>query len=327
MSSNPDAAMRDAMIQAATRIYGDKQQLANWNLSETLAIKRILQIPHLGLSTNDVSSKLYKPDWKTTDLNSEDKKIRREIFEMFMKRCKEDPELDKMNWTLVLYQYELYKGHGRRFLDWGHLVFCDNTATKWILVSCWGDRGCECCGNPYEKDYEEILRCQTQRFLNALSYLPSMAKVQWVRGTYTTLQYPELHPSLLDFSITTSSPAQNGLPALVHLTPDSLTPCLTQVDLTRIDGFLKVFKFTPPNDEIKQKVLLPDGKSNPCTIIIRHVHPDMNAETSRECQGCGECFGWDQIKYCTGCYGVFFCSEKCQKGNWKVHKLVCRSRR
>jgi len=45
MSSNPDAAMRDATIQAATRIYGDKQQLANWNLSETLAIKRILQIP------------------------------------------------------------------------------------------------------------------------------------------------------------------------------------------------------------------------------------------------------------------------------------------
>lgn len=125
-----------------------------------------------------------------------------------------------------------------------------------------------------------------------------------VRGTYTTLQYPELHPSLLDFSITTSSPAQNGLPALVHLTPDSLTSCLTQVDLTRIDGFLKVFKFTPPSDEIKQKVLLPDGKSNPCTIIIRHVHPDMNAETSRECQGCGQCFGWDQIKYCSFFHSV-----------------------
>jgi len=62
---------------------------------------------HLGLSTNDVSAKLYKPDWQTTDLNSGDKKIRREIFEMFLKRCKEDPELEKMNWTLVLYQYEV----------------------------------------------------------------------------------------------------------------------------------------------------------------------------------------------------------------------------
>jgi len=37
---------------------------------------------------------------------------------------------------------QLYKGHGRNFLDWGHLVFCDNTATRWILVSSWGDRGC-----------------------------------------------------------------------------------------------------------------------------------------------------------------------------------------
>jgi len=26
---------------------------------------------------------------------------------MFIKRCKEDPELEKMNWTLVLYQYEV----------------------------------------------------------------------------------------------------------------------------------------------------------------------------------------------------------------------------
>jgi len=45
MSINPDAAIRDASIQAATRIAVDKQQLANWNLSESIAIKRILQIP------------------------------------------------------------------------------------------------------------------------------------------------------------------------------------------------------------------------------------------------------------------------------------------
>ena len=130
MSINPDAAIRDASIQAATRIAVDKQQLANWNLSESIAIKRILQIPwvlfhirstcskltpgsvclidsYLGVTTNDVSLKLYKPDWSTTDVNNDDKKTSRQVFEAFMKRCKEDPELGKMNWTLVLYQYEV----------------------------------------------------------------------------------------------------------------------------------------------------------------------------------------------------------------------------
>ena len=62
---------------------------------------------YLGLTTNDVSLKLYKPDWSTTDVNDNDKKTRREVFEAFMKRCKENPELRTMNWTLVLFQYEV----------------------------------------------------------------------------------------------------------------------------------------------------------------------------------------------------------------------------
>ncbi|GAA5961138.1 hypothetical protein JCM3765_001240 [Sporobolomyces pararoseus] len=322
---SPGAGIRDAMILLGQQLVGG--QLANWNLSETIGIKRMLQIPLLGTLNNDVSSKLYKPDSNTRDLHPEDKAERRRVYELFMKHCEGDPALKSMNWTLVLFKYEISHGSGRFVLDWGQMVFVDNTATRWILVNCYGDRKCNCCNNPLENDYEEIMRTQSLRFLNALSYLPSLPKVQWVRSTFTTKHYPQLHPLIFDFSKTTSISVLNGVPPLLHFTPSALEPGFTETDLLRIDSFLKAFGFQPPNDTIKQKVLVPErlahlphpGKP----VAPRTLSPVMNQPVKRECQGCGRPFGFDALKYCTGCYGVLFCSSECQKRNWKVHKLVC----
>ncbi|GAA5982853.1 hypothetical protein JCM5350_003009 [Sporobolomyces pararoseus] len=322
---SPDAEMRDAMIHFGQQLAGG--QLANWNLSETIGIKRILQIPLLGIVQNDVSSKLYKPDWNTVDLHPDDKAQRRIVYELLKKHCEADPVLKSMDWTPVLFKYEIYHGSARFALDWGQMVFVDNTATRWILVNCYGDRECTCCNAPHDKDYEEVLRAQTLRFLNALSYLPSLPKVQWVRSTFTTNQHPQLHPLLFDFSKTTSISVSNGVPPLLHFTPSTLEPAFTAVDLLRIDCFLKAFNRQPPDELVKQKVLVPDrlahlphpGKS----VTLRYLNPEINHPVKRECQGCGHRFGFDTLKYCTGCYGVLFCSAECQKRNWKIHKLVC----
>jgi hypothetical protein len=33
----------------------------------------------------------------------------------------------------------------------------------------------------------------------------------------------------------------------------------------------------------------------------------------------------DNLKRCTGCYGVSYCSRTCQRGDWADHKKVCRT--
>ncbi|GAA5910128.1 zinc finger MYND domain-containing protein [Sporobolomyces salmoneus] len=313
---NPDADLRDAMIQFAQAIPLSHNQLSNWNLSEKVAIKRILQIPQLGLFSNDVSSKLYKPDWKTPDLDPDDKEARKLVYEEFMKKCEQEPNLKAMKWTLVLFRYQIYPGSSGSPVIWDSF------------------------------DYDEIARVQAQRFINALSYAPGIPPVEWyespptppistltvshlfrVRSTYTTLEHPHLHPRLFDFSQSSSLPSLNGVPALIHLTTSSLVPSFTRTDLARIDQYLKAFKFLPPPDSKKQKVVVPDDREHlphpGKPIVLRCLGPPFNPEVKRECQGCGKLLPFGELKYCTGCYGVFFCSNKCQKANWKVHKLVC----
>ncbi|GAA5822288.1 hypothetical protein JCM5353_001556 [Sporobolomyces roseus] len=318
------AAARDALIRDTARQFGG--QLANFNLSEANAVKRLIQIPACGVFQCDVSKKFYKPQQETPDIHEEDKAMQRKLLESILKECKKNPELARMGWTLVLFKFELYKGHGRSTLDWGQLAFCNNAGTKWILLNAMGDRICECCGNAYEKDYEELMRCHAQRFLNLLTYLPTLPKPEWVRSCFTTNQYEQIHPSLLDFSKTSYIPIANGLPSVGHYTPKDLQPCLSEVDLTRIDGFLSTFRYPAPSEEVKKKVRVPAGQTNPCAFVAKYMHPQFTQPIKRECHGCGTCYTFEQLKYCTGCYGVLFCSPACQKGNWKVHKLTCRPR-
>ena len=171
-----------------------------------------------------------------------------------------------------------------------------------------------------------------------------------VRSSFTTNQYEEIHPSLLDFSKTSYIPLSSGLPSVGHYTPKDLQPCLSEIDLTRIDGFLSTFRYPAPSEEVKKQVRVPAGQTNPCAFVAKYMHPQFTQPIKRECHGCGTLHTFDELKYCgfeslfaiqsfcsslivrmilltgTGCYSVLFCSPACQKGNWKVHKLTCRPR-
>lgn len=55
--------------------------------------------------------------------------------------------------------------------------------------------------------------------------------------------------------------------------------------------------------------------------INRHMKED------KYCENCGS-FGNDEdgkLKKCSGCFSVFYCSEECNKSNWKTHKNQCKS--
>jgi len=54
-----------------------------------------------------VSKKYYKPQHETPDIHEEDKAMQRKLLESIMQKCKEDPVLAKMGWTLVLFKFEV----------------------------------------------------------------------------------------------------------------------------------------------------------------------------------------------------------------------------
>ena len=47
-----------------------------------------------------------------------------------------------------------------------------------------------------------------------------------------------------------------------------------------------------------------------------------NVEDDKFCSNCGETD--DDLKGCNGCRGIRYCSAKCQKKHWKVHKKECK---
>ena len=56
----------------------------------------------------------------------------------------------------------------------------------------------------------------------------------------------------------------------------------------------------------------------------RNVDPKFAALA---CVGCGAKTGEDggELKRCTGCKKTMYCGKKCQKKDWKEHKLICKS--
>ncbi len=40
-------------------------------------------------------------------------------------------------------------------------------------------------------------------------------------------------------------------------------------------------------------------------------------------KACSVCFHYENVKYCGNCKSRAYCSEKCQKEDWKNHKKVC----
>lgn len=39
---------------------------------------------------------------------------------------------------------------------------------------------------------------------------------------------------------------------------------------------------------------------------------------------CARCHREDQLKLCSGCRAVKYCSKECQISDWKAHKAICR---
>ena len=43
------------------------------------------------------------------------------------------------------------------------------------------------------------------------------------------------------------------------------------------------------------------------------------------CKGCNKTFEKYHVKTCKSCHSVQYCSERCQRKDWKYHKLICKS--
>lgn len=62
----------------------------------------------MGIAQSDVRAKFDRPDWQTTDISPEDKRIFGGVVKAMDRVFAADPKLKSMQWTPVLYTYELY---------------------------------------------------------------------------------------------------------------------------------------------------------------------------------------------------------------------------
>ena len=52
---------------------------------------------------------------------------------------------------------------------------------------------------------------------------------------------------------------------------------------------------------------------------------ESNVNKSHSCNNCGKVEKSRKFKQCSSCKCVRYCSQKCQKEQWKDHKLLCQS--
>uniref|UniRef100_A0A7S4UDL7 MYND-type domain-containing protein n=1 Tax=Paramoeba aestuarina TaxID=180227 RepID=A0A7S4UDL7_9EUKA len=57
-------------------------------------------------------------------------------------------------------------------------------------------------------------------------------------------------------------------------------------------------------------------------VCTQEVNPDKNAKDPKKLAMCGSCGAPAKFK-CSRCQSVRYCSQECQKSNWKAHKKVC----
>ena len=163
--------------------------------------------------------------------------------------------------------------------------------------------------SPHISPYSSKARMVSSRVLFSTSSKYTLTKAHVyvlirVRSPFTTNQYEQIHPSLLDFSKTSYIPLSSGLPSVGHYTPKDLQPCLSEIDLTRIDGFLSTFRYPAPSEEVKKQVRVPAGQTNPCAFVAKYMHPQFTQAIKRECHGCGTLHTFEELKYCE--FGVLF---------------------
>jgi hypothetical protein len=57
---------------------------------------------------------------------------------------------------------------------------------------------------------------------------------------------------------------------------------------------------------------------------VRFAASNQVATATRACAGCGDCAS--ELKACSRCKAVYYCSKECQSAHWKSgHKAACES--
>ncbi|BGP18650.1 40S ribosomal protein S26 [Rhodosporidiobolus nylandii] len=306
----------DAMNSLFSQMPGFNP-LMNFNLSEISAVKRLLQLPYLGVSTNDVRGKFSKPDWQTTDIDPESKRIMGETVKAVDKITAANPKLKAMGWTPVHYIYELYRGHAKRETDYGHLVFVDNTVTRFLLIRVHGSVKCSNGNCPLDHDYSELVDLQARQFYALAKYLP-IPEVKWVRATFTSAEHRSVPSDFFDFDAG-SRPTEGLNPGISHISPDNFKPCLSSEDVDSIDAFLGSCSKPVPSQEVKKLVLVPKGQRATDYDPV-FLPPEMTVEPKRFCAGCRELKETSELKRCSRCKAVFYCGRQCQVSHFQYHK-------
>ncbi|GAA6029030.1 hypothetical protein JCM8097_001560 [Rhodosporidiobolus ruineniae] len=282
--------------------------LMSLNLSEPSATKRLLQIPMYGLFSNDIRPKFSKPDHVTTDLHPIMKKTMKETVTEVDKIVAQDAELKKRDWTPVLYVYELYRGHAQNETEYGHLVFADNTCSRFLLIRVEGSVKCSNGNCPLDHDYAEICELQAQQFFALAKYLP-IPEPKWVRATFTSDEHRSVAPDFLAVqsdSDLSSRPTQGLKPGVIHVNSKNFKPCLSDEDLDSIDAFLSSIEKKVPDEAAKKGVLVPKGEKAP-SFHAKYLPPEVTGVPKRYCAGCRELFAPDDLKRCGTCKAVFYC--------------------
>ncbi|GAA5963870.1 hypothetical protein JCM3765_004046 [Sporobolomyces pararoseus] len=334
------------------RIFGNNTMVLGQDINmklmtvlenESNAARRLLQLVYIGKEevnhTLSVMRYLEKPDSETPDLSADFKKRLKRTIRAFnvsyknqveiLEEDSDEDDYDPANlsqqWTPILFNYELYKGHAKNNAEMGELVFAHKSRSKFVLFNlCDSIKSPEGDGN-LEEDYETRLASQVQRFLALAYYLP-IGNIEWIRATYTTLEHPRLHPKLLSGNIKETVPAKDGAPPLLHLTGKTLQPCLTSKDLLALDTFISTCNYKVPNEAARDRVLLGEGVEDPTVFKFKYLDLNLGKPAlKKKCDSCKSLFDPTQLKACSACRSVLYCSRDCQKIDWKGHKeLMCR---
>ncbi|GAA5826831.1 hypothetical protein JCM5353_005411 [Sporobolomyces roseus] len=111
------------------------------------------------------------------ELNPTVKVARLEVVKDVERMLSTTPSLGMIEFTPIMYGWELYVGAGICARDWGGLVFTDESQTKYLLVHVH-KQASDLAFSKYEENVQLVVKQQTLRFLALLEYLP-VPKLEW----------------------------------------------------------------------------------------------------------------------------------------------------